>query len=127
MKITDIKSNSTLLDSKMILVSKINWSSNGYSQEFRYHFQKIDNTPDNYCDLFIVTDNLETRIKIMSLEFTYKSGHGYMYGPGYGPLKIEYKYDESFNYSFRQPQDNPLGINTLKVLFDHPEQYGSKL
>ncbi len=85
-KVTDLVTNATLFNSDVKLHDKIDWSSNGYSEENRFHFEKIGNTEDNSSKIFFVTDKKSGRIKIMSLDNTYKL-------PWY--LQIEYKTDET--------------------------------
>lgn len=85
-KVTDSVTNAILFNSNVKLHDKREWSSNGYSQEYRFHFEKEDNTEENNSRIFFVTDKNSGRIKIMSLDNTYKI-------PWH--LDIQYKTDES--------------------------------
>jgi hypothetical protein len=85
-KITDSVTNATLFNNDVKLHDKREWSSNGYSQENRFHFEKVGNTEENSSRIFFVTDKESGRIKIMSLDNTYKL-------PWH--LQIEYKTDET--------------------------------
>jgi len=85
-KVTDSISNAILFNSNVKLYDKREWSSDGYSQENRYHFEKVGNTEENSTDIFFVTDKESGRIKIMSLDNTYKL-------PWH--LRIDYKTDET--------------------------------
>jgi hypothetical protein len=92
-KITDNASQGILFNSVVILKDKIDWSSDGYSIENRYLFEKIDNTKDNNSKIFFITDKDSRKIKIMSLDNTYSE------------KKIEYKTDN------RDQNQNQYNIN----------------
>lgn len=81
-RITDSATQAILFDSEVKLHDKMEWSSDGYSEEFKYHFEKIN---DPNSRIFFVTDKSTKKIKIMSLNNTYQI-------PSY--LLIEYKADE---------------------------------
>jgi hypothetical protein len=86
-KVTDLKTQGVLFNSSVRLHNKREWSSDGYSQELRYHFERIDNTENDNSRIFFVSDKDSKRIKIMSLDKTYKEVCS-------GLLQIEYKTDE---------------------------------
>lgn len=79
-KITDSKTGTILFNSDVILHDKIDWSLDGYSQEYRYHFT------ENLSSIFFVTDKNTGLIKIMSLDTVYNTH--------YDSIFIQYKADE---------------------------------
>lgn len=89
-KITDSKTNCELFNSDINLVDKREWSSDGYSQEYRYLFEKNHSIDDNqylyFTRIYFVTDKETNKIKIMSLEHEYYIPYN---------LKIEYKTDQT--------------------------------
>lgn len=87
-KVTDYKTQSIIFNDNVRLENKLDWSSNGYSQEYRYLFEKVGNTENNSSRIYLVTDKDSKRIKIMSLDNTYVD-------MGMPRLDIEYKTDES--------------------------------